>query len=96
MGILPSQTAKNKILEDYVDQLIRTGYNDREIRRSLEQGIVGYQRRVERAAASGIPVHSLRKMIKKGTSLKKLTIRYDWYAKIKDKTLNKYKCKFIV
>ena len=48
------------------------------------QGNVGFERRVVREDNGGIPVHRPGKMIKQGTALKKLTIKYDWYSKSKD------------
>ena len=38
-----SQQERNNILEDYTDQLMRSGYSIQDIRKYMVQGLVGYE-----------------------------------------------------
>ena len=78
-GISESQDVKDKILEEYFDQLRRSGYEEKEIKRFEVNGIIGFERRVKREQEGGEAVHRDKTQIQKGTFKKKLTIKKTWY-----------------
>ena len=83
-----TQEEKNEIIDDYYDRLRRSGYSHSQSHEIIISGVVGYERKVERAAKNNIPLHRPAATTLKIRIHKKLTERENWY-KNKNKNENK-------
>ena len=90
-SICTTQRRRNEILEEYFESLKKSGYSWSDIEKYCTPGIVGYERRVKREGEGGTPIHRIGATIRKGTDLKKLTIKTDWYTKKTENNGMKYK-----
>ena len=59
------KSTKVKIIQNYIDELIHSGYCLEEIERAVTPGLVGFQRRVTRQSEGGDPIHRKGSVIKK-------------------------------
>ena len=62
-----TQKRRNQIVEEYIDDLRRSGYEEETIRKNITAPIVGYVRRVKREKSGGLPVHRSGDQIRRGT-----------------------------
>ena len=81
-----SQDIKCDIIQQYVNELVMSGYSLLELERYITPGLVGFIRRVKREQEGGVPVHRKGDIIKKSTFRKNLTIQVDWFKKQKSKS----------
>ena len=74
-----SQTERNKVVNDYTDRLFRSGYCHSQVREIIISGLVGYERKVARAARDKVPLHRPAAITLKTRLHKKLTQRENWF-----------------
>ena len=52
-----SQSERDSIVNKYIDRLVTSGYNKDQVREIVESGLLGYERKLERARKNKIPLH---------------------------------------
>ena len=75
------ESERIKIIDNYIDRLLVSGYKTEQIKEIVESGLKGYIRKLNRAIKSGIPLHRPAASTLQGRIRKKLTERSNWYKK---------------
>ena len=74
-----NQSERIEIVNDYTCKLFRSGYVKSQAREIVTSGLVGYKRKVNRAAKEDLPLHRPAASTLSGRVAKKLTERESWY-----------------
>ena len=80
-----SQDERNKIVDDYTDRLIRSGYSEAQVRDIIVSGLTGYERKKTKAANEKAPLHRPAATTLNIRLHKKLTERENWFKNQKQK-----------
>ena len=81
------QSERNGIVNLYIDRLVTSGYDKNQVREIIESGLLGYEKKLERARKAKIPLHRPASFSLASRQKKKLTQKTNWYkAKPKNKT----------
>ena len=62
-----------EIIDNYIDRLVVSGYCPAQVKEIVESGLTGYERKVQRAKKSGLPLHRSASSTLAGRYKKKLT-----------------------
>ena len=74
-----TQKEKNNIIDNYYERLRRSGYSHSVAHEIIVSGLVGYERKVVRAAKGNSPLHRAAAATLQTRIYKKLTQRENWY-----------------
>ena len=83
-----TQKEKNDIIDNYYERLRRSGHSHSVAHEIIVSGIVGYERKVDRAVKENSPLHKAAAATLQTRIYKKLTQRENWYKDKNNKIKN--------
>ena len=75
------QEERNNIIENFISKLKRSGYRQDQVKNIVEAGLIGYERKLEKARASGQGIHRSAKSTEGQRYKKKLLDKNKWFKK---------------
>ena len=90
-----TQKEKNDIIDNYYDRLRRSGYSHSVAHEIIVSGIVGYERKVDRAVKENSPLHKAAAATLQTRIYKKLTQRENWYKDKNNLSVRILECRFV-
>ena len=78
-----SQSERNRVVDNYTDRLIRSGYSFPQVYDIIVSGLTGYERKLKRAANENTPIHRPAASTLKNRIHKKLIQKEIWYKEKK-------------